>query len=93
MNNLETTATCVNHIASPKQGGAMWEAANHESLCRACNTRHAIAHGLAFDSPVQDAPLTERGFRMRRKAKVSHTRAKHCGRAATQSMAGDVHKW
>jgi 5-methylcytosine-specific restriction endonuclease McrA len=49
---LRTKATVTNHIVSPKQGGSFDDEANHESLCRACNTRHAIAHEGAFANRI-----------------------------------------
>jgi hypothetical protein len=55
---LNTKAVCVNHKRSPRQGGVFMDPANHEALCRSCNSRHAIAEGLMFNSA---APDVERG--------------------------------
>ena len=55
---LNGKAQVVNHIMSPKQGGAFMDPSNHEGLCRACNARHAIANGLSFFSPLADCSKT-----------------------------------
>ena len=35
-------AQCTDHIKAVAQGGAMFDAANHQSLCLSCNTTKAI---------------------------------------------------
>lgn len=35
---LTVPAECVDHVIPLSQGGSMWDAANHLSLCLACNT-------------------------------------------------------
>jgi 5-methylcytosine-specific restriction endonuclease McrA len=36
---LQTKARLVDHIRSIAAGGAVFDPANHQSLCRSCNTR------------------------------------------------------
>jgi 5-methylcytosine-specific restriction enzyme A len=37
-----TRATCTDHIRAIRDGGAVFDPANHQSLCGACNSRKAI---------------------------------------------------
>ena len=38
----------TDHIKAVKQGGAFWDPANHQTLCRTCNTTKAIKHEGGF---------------------------------------------
>lgn len=48
-------AGCTDHIVALKNGGAMWEETNHQSLCRACNTWK----GRTVDRRVGPRPNSE----------------------------------
>jgi 5-methylcytosine-specific restriction endonuclease McrA len=41
-------ATCTDHIRAIRDGGAVFDPANHQSLCGACNRRKAIAYEGGF---------------------------------------------
>lgn len=43
---LTATDLVVDHIVPMSQGGAQWDAANHQTLCRACNSaKDGYGHG------------------------------------------------
>ncbi|WP_368027959.1 HNH endonuclease [Hymenobacter sp. UV11] len=47
-----TVATVCDHITPVRLGGAFWDAANHQSLCKSCHARKSQSERLLPTAPT-----------------------------------------